>query len=71
MGKLLVLLTVVVLSTIVGGFLWPYTIESWAIVLNKPVNVEFWQGALIGFCPLIGQVTIPVAVITWILMLFF
>ena len=58
------------LSTIAGGILWPYTIETWAGILNKPAEIVYWQGALLGFCPIIGQLTIPIAAVTWLLVLF-
>ena len=71
MAKLVLILIVMAFCSLVGGFLWPYSIEAWAGLWGKNVDVLFWQGALLGFCPVIGQATIPVAVATWILMLFF
>ena len=56
--------------TIIGGFLWPYTINTWLVFSGKPPSITFWHGALLGLCPMIGQITIPIAVITCILMLF-
>ena len=64
------LLIVGLLSFIVGGFLWTYTINSWLAYVGKEPGIVFWQGGLIGLVPYLGQVSIPVAVITWILMLF-
>ena len=66
----LVLLITLAIFAAVGGFLWPYTINSWLVFFGKDPTIVFWQGALLGFCPGIGQVSIPAAVITWILMLF-
>ena len=54
---------------IIGGFCFPYAINSWLIFFGKEATVVFWQGFLLGICPYIGQASIPVAVITFILML--
>ena len=70
MGKLIVVLIILVLSSLLGAWLWPYSINTWLVFLHRPPCVVGWQGALLGFCPFLGQATVPVAVITWILMLF-
>lgn len=57
-------------SAAIGAFVWPYTLNSWLVFFGKPHSVVWWQGAILGFMPYIGQVGIPAAVITWILMLF-
>lgn len=59
-----------VLNAVVGGWLWPYTINTWLEFAGKAPSVVWWQGALIGFVPYLGHATIPAAIITWILMLF-
>lgn len=61
---------VIVLGVVLGAFLWPYTINTWLEYFGKEASVIWWQGALLGLVPVVGQATIPVAVITWILMLF-
>lgn len=58
------------ISALIGAFTWPYTINSWLEVIGKEPSIVWWQGCLLGFCPYIGQASIPAAVITWILMLF-
>lgn len=65
-----IFIIVLAVSACIGGFLWPYTLNTWLHFFGKPESIMFWHGALLGFCPIIGQVSIPVAVITWILMLF-
>jgi len=70
MGKLVVVLIILSLGAAVGAFCWPYTINAWLVFLGKPPAVVWWHGALLGFAPFIGQVSIPAAVVTWILMLF-
>ena len=56
--------------SIVGAILWPYSINTWLAYAGKDPSILWWHGMLLGFCPLIGQITIPVAVVTWILMIF-
>lgn len=65
-----ILLIVMIISIAIGAVLWPYTINSWLIFFGKAPTIVWWQGALIGFIPVIGQATVPVAFITWVLMLF-
>lgn len=61
---------VLIISATIGAFCWPYTINTWLHYFGKPVGIVWWQGALIGFCPWIGQASIPAAVVTFILMFF-
>lgn len=70
MGKLIVILVVLSLSGIVGAFCWPYSINTWLVYFHHAPKLVWWQGALLGYVPFLGQASIPVAVITWILMLF-
>jgi hypothetical protein len=63
----LILLTIAVC---VGAICWPYTINTWLVFLGKTPQIVWWQGALLGFVPGLGQLSIPAAVVTWILMLF-
>ena len=69
-AQLIFIMILMGICGLIGGFLWPYTLETWALFFNKDITIVFWQGALLGFCPIIGQSTIPVAIATWILMLF-
>jgi len=59
-----------IICAVIGALLWPYSINTWLVYFGKAPSIVWWHGALLGFCPGIGQATIPVAVITWILMLF-
>lgn len=71
-GKLGVglLFAILIISAAIGAFLWPYTINEWLVYFGNEPKVVWWQGALLGFVPYLGQATIPAAIITWILMLF-
>lgn len=55
---------------ILSGLCWQYTITSWSNHLHKPVDIKLWQYILIGFVPVIGQLSLPLAVGTWIVMFF-
>lgn len=65
-----VLLFIMAIFAAVGAILWPYTINTWLIFFGKPATIKAWHGALLGFTPVIGQIMIPAAFITWVLMLF-
>lgn len=64
------LLIFLTLSGILGAFLWPYSINTWLVFFHKPPTIMWWHGFLLGYLPYFGQIIIPVAVITWVLMLF-
>jgi hypothetical protein len=61
---------ILAVCTVIGAALWPYTINTWLAFFGKQASIVWWQGALMGFCPGLGQATIPAAIITWLLMLF-
>lgn len=64
------LIFVLIISAIIGAYTWTYSINTWLTYFGKEPSIVWWQGSLIGFVPYLGQASIPVAVITWILMLF-
>jgi hypothetical protein len=70
MDKLYAFVFVCIICAIMGSILWPYTLNTWLVYFGKEAVINGLHGALLGFCPVIGQVTIPAAVVTWILMLF-
>jgi hypothetical protein len=66
-GALITWGIVAVIGLSVGGWLWPYTIETWATYLGRPdVDVKFWQGMVLGIIPYLGAATIPAAAVTWV-----
>ena len=69
-GGIVLTLFGVCIVALLGGLLWPYTINTWLIYCGKEAAVVFWQGALIGFVPFVGQLMIPAAILTWVIMLF-
>lgn len=65
-----VVLFVLLIGALIGAICWPYSINSWLVFFGKEPVIVWWQGVLLGFVPGVGQASIVVAVITWILMLF-
>lgn len=65
----LVVIGLLLLSGIVGAFLWPYSLNAWLVFFGKQPNVVWWHGFVLGITPYFGQASIPVAIITWILMM--
>lgn len=54
----------------IGALLWPYTINTWLIFFGKAPVITWWHGAIMGFLPILGPVTVGSALVTWLLMLF-
>jgi hypothetical protein len=67
---LTIIVIALIISAVIGSFCWTYSINAWLVFFGKSPVLTWWQGALIGFVPYVGQASIPVAAITWILMLF-
>lgn len=55
---------------IIGGFLFPYSINSWLVFFGKEPVMVFWQGFILGIIPYTGKISIPFAVVTFVLMMF-
>jgi len=66
----LTIIIILILSMLIGGFCWKYSINTWLQFFGEAPAVRFYQGALIGLIPVLGQASLPVAVITWIVSLF-
>lgn len=58
------------LSGIVNAFAVPYAINSWLLYFGKSAVVTWWHGFLVGIIPVIGEMTVIIAVLTWVIMLF-
>ena len=71
MDKLIFLVFVAIVSMAIGSCCWTYSINSWLAWASSPNSISWWQGAAIGLVPGIGQLSLPVAVVTWIVGLFF
>lgn len=58
------------ISGIIGMFCWPYSLNSWLVFFGKVPSIVWYHGFLLGILPVFGQASIPIAIITWILMMF-
>ena len=68
-GLQIALITLLV-SAVIGGFAWTYSLNTRLVYFGKEPIIVFWQGMLIGIAPFLGQSSVVVAIITWILFLF-
>ena len=59
-----------IIVALISGLCWNYSLNHWLVYFDKPQRIAFWQACILGFVPFLGQASIPVAVITWILSLF-
>ena len=60
------IIIVYTLIAILGGYCWDYTISKWLVHFGKPDTFKLWMGICLGFVPTIGQLGMPLAVVTWI-----
>jgi len=58
-------------SGLIGAWLWTYSINSWCEFFGKPETCLWWHGFLIGCVPYFGYLSIPIAVVTFIVSFFF
>ncbi len=70
LGVLVVMLVLAIVSATIGAFCWPYSLNTWLVYCGKTAKVLWWHGALMGLIPGVGYLSIPVAILTWIVMLF-
>jgi len=59
-----------VLGVVLSMWLVPYNINTWLGWAGKPPAVKAWHGALIGLVPAIGEILVPISVLTWVVGLF-
>jgi hypothetical protein len=65
-----VVLFIWLLSATLCGWLVPYSVNSWLAVAGKDPAVGYWAGFGVGLIPAVGQIAVPVAIVTWIAMMF-
>ena len=66
----LITLFVLSLSGIIGAFCFPYVINTWLVYAgHAPVFLWYW-GFVLGYVPFIGQFSLPLAAITFVITLF-
>jgi hypothetical protein len=69
-GSFLMFGIFVAIFMLVGACCWTYSLNTWLVFFGKQPVILWWHGALLGIVPFVGQASIPVAVVTWILMIF-
>ncbi len=67
---LIVFFILLIVGAAIGAVLWPYTINAWLVYFGKQPVFTWYYGALLGVVPYFGKLSIPLAVITWIAMMF-
>lgn len=65
---LLMSAVVFVILTLIEGYLLQYGLSAWLLYLGKDA-VPYWPCVAVAVIPIIGQLTIPFAAITFIIML--
>lgn len=50
----------------IGGWLWPYTVGFWTGYFGQLIVVPFFAGVILGLIPIIGYLTVPLAILTWV-----
>lgn len=64
-----VFLALELVSFAIGAVLWTYSIDSWALYFGHAVSIPWYAGGVLGIIPVVGQASIPVAAVTWVLMM--
>jgi len=68
-GMLFGIIIVLLICGVIGMLTWPYTINTWGEYAHLD-DSEDWNGIgkkggfLLGICPVVGQFSIPAAIIT-------
>ena len=66
----LALIALCFVGFILGAILWPYSIETWGNYFGKHLEIAWYVGGVLGMLPVFGQASVPIAIITWIAMMF-
>jgi len=71
-GLFIILLAVGILFGVLFllGCCWDYAVSTWLVYLDKPDTFEVWHGMLISLVPGFGQMSIPIVILTFLIMLF-
>ena len=60
------IILVLALSAFIGGILWTYSVNTAMELSGRPNRIETIHGTLIGLIPGFGQLSIPVAIIVYV-----
>ena len=69
--QFLFILFILFLNALLGAVLWPYSINHWINWADGHGEFLWWHGALLAFIPGIGQLCMPAAIVTLIIITFF
>lgn len=69
-GNIILYICLFAVLAYASGLLWQYSLGTWLHYFHKPNNLKFWQCMVMGFVPWIGQESLPLAFVTWVLMMF-
>lgn len=58
--------TYVAVTGILGGILWTYSINTLIEIAGKPNRISFWNGFILGIIPGVGQLCLPLSVVTFV-----
>lgn len=68
-ATLIIFVLVLAFNFVIGGWATQYVIETWGTVLkHHPVHASFMMSGLLGL--LVGEIAVPVAIVTWVILLF-
>ena len=49
----------------IGALCWPERMKTWLEYAGREPGVLWGHGALLGVTPAVGQLSIPIAIVTW------
>jgi hypothetical protein len=58
---------VVLIQMIIGAWLWTYAVNTGFALAGSTNHIEWYHGALMGICPVIGGFSVPAAIITCVI----
>ena len=64
----IVLTILLAVHVLLGGWLVPYTANSWLAYAGSSARLVWWHGAVLGCIPGVVEVAIPASVVTVVLM---
>jgi len=59
-----------IVSILLGGLLWDYSVNNWLLWAGKPQAFEYWHGCLLSILPPLSGLSLPCAAVTFILSFF-
>ena len=59
-----------IVSACIGAIVIPYIINTWLVYFGKQPIFKWYYGLILGLFPSFAELSIPLAIITWVLMMF-